>query len=31
MDPNSKWYSHKHNGVGVLYEVVVDLCDDKIL
>jgi hypothetical protein len=30
-DPNSKWYSHKHNGVGVLYEVVVDLCEDKIL
>jgi hypothetical protein len=30
-DPNSKWYSHKHNGAGVLYEVVVDLCKDKIL
>jgi hypothetical protein len=31
MDPNSKWYSHKHNGAGVSYEVVVDLCEDKIL
>ncbi len=30
-DPNSKWYSHKHNGAGVSYEVVVDLCEDKIL
>ena len=28
-DPNSKWYSHKHNGAGVLYEVVVDSCRDK--
>jgi hypothetical protein len=31
MDPNSKCYSHKHNGAGVLYEVVVDLCKNKIL
>ncbi len=30
-DPNSKWYSHKHNGAGVLYKVVVDLFDNKIL
>ena len=30
-DPNSKWYSHKHNGAGVSYEVVVDICRDKIL
>ncbi len=30
-DPNSKWYSHKHNGAGVSYEVVVDLFDSKIL
>jgi hypothetical protein len=30
-DPNSKWYSHKHNGAGVLYEVVVDICRDKII
>jgi len=22
-DPNSKWYSHKHDGAGVSYEVVV--------
>jgi hypothetical protein len=22
-DPNSKWYSHKHNGAGVWYEVVL--------
>jgi hypothetical protein len=31
MDPNSKWYSHKHNGAGVLYEVIVDLFNNKIL
>jgi hypothetical protein len=31
VDPNSKRYSHKHNGAGVLYEIVVDLCEDKIL
>ena len=30
-DPNSKWYSHKHNGAGVSYEVVDDICRDKIL
>jgi hypothetical protein len=30
-DPNSKWYSHKHNGAGVSYEVVVDICRDKII
>ena len=30
-DPNSKWYSHKHNGPGVSYEVVVDICRDRIL
>jgi hypothetical protein len=30
-DPNSKWYSHKLNGAGVLYEVIVDICKDKIL
>ena len=30
-DPNSKWYSHKHNGAGVSYEVVVDICRDRIL
>ena len=29
--PSSKWYSHKHIGAGVSYEVVVDLCEDKIL
>ncbi len=30
-DPNSKWYSRMHNGAGVLYEVLVDICRDKIL
>jgi hypothetical protein len=25
-NPSSKWYSHKHNGAGVSYEVVIDLC-----
>jgi hypothetical protein len=30
-DPNSKWYSHKHNGAGVSYEVIVDICEDKII
>jgi hypothetical protein len=30
-DPNSKWYSHKHNGAGVLYEVVIDICREIIL
>ena len=30
-DPNSKWYSHKHNGAGVSYEVVIDIYRDKIL
>jgi hypothetical protein len=30
-DPNSKWYSHKHNSAGVSYEVVVDICEDNII
>jgi hypothetical protein len=30
-EPHSKWYSHKHNGAGVSYEVVVDISDDKII
>ena len=30
-DPNSKWYSHKHNGAGVSFEVVIDICRDNIL
>jgi hypothetical protein len=28
--PQSKWYSQEHNGAGVSYEVVVDICDDKV-
>ncbi len=28
-DPSSKWYSHKHNGAGVSYEVVIDLCANR--
>ena len=30
-DPSSKWYSHKHNGAGVLYEVVIDLCNTRVV
>lgn len=30
-DPGSKWYSHKHNGAGVSYEVVVDICESRVL
>jgi hypothetical protein len=30
-DPSSKWYSHKHKGVGVLYEVVIDLCNTRVV
>ncbi len=30
-NPSSKWYSHKHNGAGVLYEVVIDLCDTRVV
>ncbi|KAL9183000.1 hypothetical protein ACHAXT_004787 [Thalassiosira profunda] len=30
-DPGSKWYSHKHNGAGVSYEVVVDICESWVL
>jgi len=28
-DPHSKWYSHKHNGAGVSYEIAVDVDDDR--
>jgi hypothetical protein len=31
MDLNSKWYSHKHNIAGVSYEVIIDICKDKII
>ncbi len=30
-DPSSKWYSHKHNGAGVLYKVVIDLCNTRVV
>ncbi|KAL7544447.1 hypothetical protein ACHAWF_016267 [Thalassiosira exigua] len=30
-DPDSKWYSHKSNGAGVSYEVVVDLVESRAL
>ena len=30
-DPNSKLYSHKHNGAGLSYEIFVDLCDNKVI
>ena len=30
-DPDSKRYSHKHNGAGVSYEVAIDFYDDKII
>ena len=29
-DPDSKWWSHKHNGPGVLFEVVTDPVDGKL-
>ena len=29
--PSTKWYSHKFNGPGVVYELAVDLYDDKLL
>jgi hypothetical protein len=29
--PHSKWYSHKHNGAGVSYEVVIDICNNKVI
>jgi hypothetical protein len=28
---HSKWYSHKHNGSGVWYEVVIDICNKKVI
>ena len=30
-DPGGKWYSHKHNGPGVSYEVCVDTVKDRIV
>jgi hypothetical protein len=30
-DPGSKWYSHKHNGPGVSYEVCVDAVKNRIV
>ena len=30
-EPHSKWYSHKHNGAGLTYEVVIDLVYDRVL
>ncbi len=30
-NPSSKWYSHKHNGAGVLYKVVIDLCNTRVV
>jgi hypothetical protein len=30
-DPHSKWFSHKHNGAGVSYEVAVDICNDRVI
>ena len=31
IDPNSVWFSHKHNGAGFTYEVVMDVTDDKVI
>jgi hypothetical protein len=28
---HSKWYSHKHNSAGVSYEVIVDICNNKVI
>jgi hypothetical protein len=30
-DPGGKWYSHKHNGPGLSYEVCVDAVKDRII
>lgn len=30
-DPSSKWYSHKHNGPGLSYEVCVDTVMERIV
>lgn len=30
-DPDSKWYSHKHNGPGLSYEVCVDTVKERII
>lgn len=30
-DPHSKWYSHKHNGPGLSYEVCCDIVQDRIV
>ena len=30
-DPGGKWYSHKHNGPGLSYEVCVDTIKDRIV
>ena len=30
-DPSGKWYSHKHNGPGLSYEVCVDTTKDRIV
>ena len=30
-DPGGKWYSHKHNGPGISYEVCVDAVKDRIV
>lgn len=30
-DPSSKWYSHKHNGPGLTYDVAVDTVRDRIV
>lgn len=30
-DPSSKWYSHKHNGPGLTYNVAVDTVRDRIV
>ena len=30
-DPGSKWYSHKHNGPGLSYEVCVDTVKERIV
>ena len=30
-EPHSKWYSHKSNGAGVTYEVVIDILYDRVI
>jgi hypothetical protein len=30
-DPSSKWYSHKHNGPGLTYELAIAICSNQLV